>query len=198
MPSSEILFLTSNAHKAAEARSILNKYGISIIDKSAKGIEIQSDSLADVARFCAQDAYKRFGRPLFVEDSGLFIDALHGFPGVYSSTAYAQIGCPGILRLLSGLQNRAAQFKCAVAFIDRHGARIFEAESEGSISNEEKGPSGFGYDPIFIPKGHEKTFAQDPALKARLSHRARALDALGRYILRLTTGADPESDPAHA
>ncbi len=182
MAPDEILFLTSNAHKAAEARSILNKYGISIINRPAKGTEIQSDSLADVARFCAQDAFKRLGRPLFVEDSGLFIDALNGFPGVYSSTAYAQIGCPGILRLLSGLQNRAAQFRCAVAFIDRQGARIFEAESSGSISEKEAGPSGFGYDPIFIPKGHEKTFAQAPALKARLSHRAKALDALGRHL----------------
>ena len=192
-----ILFLTSNPGKVAEAKTILNKYGVSIIIKPAKGIEIQSDSFSKIARVCAESAYKQIRRPLFVEDSGLFINALNGFPGTYSSTVYRQIGCPGILRLCTGLQNRAAsaaravparalkraaRFMCAVAYADKKGVKVFEGECHGAISKKEIGLTGFGYDPIFIPEGYGKTFAQLPQVKAKLSHRVKALEAFGSWL----------------
>lgn len=177
-----ILFLTGNAHKVAEARSVLNKHNLRIIQKPAKGIEIQSDSVEEVARACAEDAYRRFRVPLMVEDSGLFIERLGGFPGVYSASIHDQIGCAGILRLLAQERQRAARFDCAIAYIDSRGLRIFRGTVKGRIAHRISRGEGFGYDPIFIPSGYSKTFSQIPEAKARLSHRTVALLKLARYL----------------
>src|SRR3974390_1850737 len=115
-----ILFLTGNKHKFAEAQTLLKSQGIKIARTSAKGTEIQSDSLVSVAKVCAETAYRRLRGPLFVEDLGLVVDSLNGFPGVYSSAAYDNIGCAGLLRLLGQQRQRNAKFECAIAYVDSH------------------------------------------------------------------------------
>lgn len=179
-----LLFLTSNPHKFAEAKSILKSRGLIISQARAKGTEIQSDSLVSVARFCAKAAYARLRRPLFVEDSGLFIDALNGFPGVYSASAYHQIGCAGILRLLAQKRHRAARFECAIAYVDSRGTRIFTGAVSGRIADRMHSGSGFGFDPLFIPRGAGLPFSAMPSMKARRSHRALALQALAKFLAR--------------
>ena len=179
-----ILFLTSNRHKASEAQTILKPFGVKVISKPAKGIEIQSDSIEEVARVCAVSAYKRFRRPLLVEDSGLFIDSLNGFPGVYSRAVYDQVGCAGILRLLAQERQRSAKFVCALAYADSKGVRIFKGVVNGKIASRKSPGAGFGYDPIFIPSGHSKPFSALPKVKAKLSHRAAAFQSFGRFMAK--------------
>ncbi|MCL6088759.1 MAG: RdgB/HAM1 family non-canonical purine NTP pyrophosphatase [Candidatus Marsarchaeota archaeon] len=179
-----ILFLTGNKHKFAEAQTILKPFGIKLIQKPAKGIEIQSDSVEEVARVCAKDAYRRFCVPLLVEDSGLFIGALKGFPGAYSAAIYNQVGCEGILRLLAQERRKSAKFVCALAYAGSHGVRLFRGVVHGSIGSRIHAGAGFGYDPIFIPKGHTKPFSAAPETKAKLSHRAKAFEAFGRFIAK--------------
>lgn len=181
-----ILLLTSNRHKWREAHAILKPYNLKLIQKPAKGIEIQSDSIEEVAKVCAQNAYKRFRVPLLVEDSGLFVDALHGFPGVYSSAIYNQVGCAGLLRLLAQERQRSAQFVCALAYADKRGVRIFRGAAHGKIGLRIHPGAGFGYDPVFIPDGHSKPFSALPDVKAKLSHRARAFESFGRFMSKKT------------
>jgi XTP/dITP diphosphohydrolase len=178
----QILFLTSNKHKVEEAETILNKYNIQIIATSDKGTEIQSDSLTRVARTCALSAYDRLKRPLFVEDSGLFVDKLNGFPGVYSAPVLDSIGCEGILRLLDQERQRSARFECAICYVDEHGYKDFLGKVMGEIAEGIHAGGGFGYDPIFIPKGHTRTFSQLLDVKSRISHRVMAFEQLGEFL----------------
>ena len=178
----QILLLTSNKHKVEEANTILKRFNLKVLSSPQKGIEIQSDSISEVARVCAENAYKRIKKPLFVEDSGLFVDALGGFPGVYSSYVLDKVGCEGILRLLGQERQRSAHFACAIAYADETGTQIFEGRVFGRISDQIILGGGFGYDPIFIPDGHEKPFSKIMDVKHKVSHRAIALGKLGEFL----------------
>ncbi|MFA5108352.1 MAG: XTP/dITP diphosphatase [Candidatus Micrarchaeia archaeon] len=178
----DILFLTSNPHKVSEAKSILKSYNLNVVSSQQKGTEIQSDSISEVARVCAENAYKHIKKPLFVEDSGLFIDCLGGFPGVYSSYALDKIGCEGILRLLGQERQRSARFECAIAYANEHGTKNFSGVVKGQIANSIFEGEGFGYDPIFIPDGHTQTFSQIFDVKEKISHRAIALHEFAKFL----------------
>ena len=115
-----------------------------------------------------------------LEDAGLFIDALRGFPGVYSKYVFFTIGLPGILQLLQGAENRKAVFRSVYAYSEP-GQKpvIVVGECNGTISTEPRGEHGFGYDPLFIPKGAKKTFGEMTIEeKNQYSHRAKALEKL--------------------
>lgn len=176
----ELIFVTGNKGKLKEAREILK--GVRIVGKDVKAHEIQSDDLALVAKDGCEKAYALLKQPLFLEDSGLFVEALKGFPGVYSHFVNEKIGCRGILRLLEGIENRKAKFVCSLAYHDGYRTRIFTGECAGSIAHGERGRDGFGFDPVFVPEGSTKTFAEDPAYKNRVSHRRRALDGFAAAL----------------
>ncbi|MCX8181615.1 MAG: XTP/dITP diphosphatase [Candidatus Methanomethyliaceae archaeon] len=179
-----ILFITSNEHKVEEANRILSQFGIQLEMFPQKKIEIQSKSLLKIAKYAAHMAAKRLKSPVLVEDSGLFIRALKGFPGPFSSYIHETIGCEGVLKLLSGIEDRYAVFKCAVAFCSPSlGLNTFQGRSIGRISLNMRGQAGFGFDPIFVPHGEELTFAEMlPEQKDRFSHRGAALRAFGSWL----------------
>ncbi len=172
-----IAFVTTNLGKVEEAVEIGREYNIEVEQLNYDALEIQADSGIEVGIESARDAYKKFKRPLIVEDSGMFIEALSGFPGVYSAFVFKTIGTEGILKLMEGKKDRKAEMKSALVYIDKDQIRIFEGVSEGRISESARGRGGFGYDPIFIPTGFERTFAEDPKLKQQVSHRAKAFRA---------------------
>ncbi|MEW5996323.1 MAG: non-canonical purine NTP pyrophosphatase [Candidatus Micrarchaeota archaeon] len=196
----QIHFCTTNRGKFAEAQKILNKYGVNISHAPLPLEEKRSDSVEEIAEGCALRACSALGKPLFVEDSGLFIPALNGFPGTYSAWVLKKLGNEGILRLLSGTRGRRAEFRCAIAFVEPRRAkvpagavrpqrsangkevRIFTGSVSGRVPGSIRGKGGFGYDPIFIPEGEEKTFAEEPSLKDSLSHRSKALHKLGEFL----------------
>ena len=121
-----------------------------------------------------------------MEDAGLFIKSLEGFPGVYSSYVFFTVGLNGILKLMAGLEaeKRKASFKSVFAFSEPNQEPIlFIGECNGLISNEEKGTRGFGYDPIFIAEGETKTFAEmETKEKNRFSHRGKSLELVVNYF----------------
>jgi len=128
-------------------------------------------------------AFAKVKQPLFVEDTGLFIDAFGGFPGPYTHFALDTLGRKGVLKLMENIENRKASFRTIIAYADKKGkVHTFEGKVEGTIAVEEAGNSGFGFDPIFIPVSREKTFAQDPRYKMAVSHRIRALRAFSRHL----------------
>lgn len=179
-----ILFATGNKHKAAEIRMVLKEYGISVKMKDVKPTEIQSEELKEIAAKCAEVAAKVVGGPIIVEDSGLFIEALSGFPGPYSSYVYSKIGTFGILRLMEGEKRRAAIFKSVIAYANPFSSiHVFEGDSKGNISTIARGSKGFGFDPIFEPvECPTQTFAEmERSMKNKFSHRARAARAFASW-----------------
>jgi len=115
-----------------------------------------------------------------IDDSGLFVDCLKGFPGVYSSYVFGTLGCGGILRLMNDVKERGAHFECCIGCILESGESFVVCEkAEGRIGLEEKGTGGFGFDPIFIPEGGTRTFAEMTIEeKNPISHRGKAIAAL--------------------
>lgn len=147
-------------------------------------LEIQSEDLEEIALESMKYLSKELKLPMMIEDSGLFIDCLNGFPGPYSSYIFEKIGNKGILKLMSGEENRRAKFVSVIAYWEPEiEVKIFKGQTQGTISEEERGEKGFGFDPIFIPSGQNKTFGEmDREEKNRFSHRGKALEQFKRWL----------------
>jgi XTP/dITP diphosphohydrolase len=171
----QVTFASTNQNKYREVQSILSAHGIAVDFVQADLVEIQSDSLVEIAKEKAKSAFSKVGKPVIVEDDGLFIDALNGFPGQYSSYAFKTIGNAGILKLLAGSDNRSASFRSLIAFYDGKSLSISEGRVDGRISDTIT-EGGWGYDPIFVPAGTNLTFAQLKDKKNEYSHRKKALE----------------------
>ena len=181
-----IYFITGNAGKFSEIKENLKSFDIEIIQKDIGYPEIQVDTLEDVAEFGVKYIQKRFSHPFILEDAGLFIDVLEGFPGVYSKYVFYTIGCKGVLKLLEDVDSdkRTAVFRSVYAFSEPNRThRFFTGECFGRIGVAEKGTGGFGYDPIFIPDGETKTFAQmSIGKKNTYSHRGKAIEKFINFL----------------
>ena len=179
---SELFFVSSNENKFREAERILSNLGVKINFSKTTLKEIQSNNLNDIAEHKAVNAYELVQKPVIIEDDGLFIDSLHGFPGPYSSYVYDTIGNEGIMKLLENSQTRDAKFVSIIAYCDSDcDVKLFESSIPGKISSIiEKG--GWGYDPIFIPDGESKTYA-NVSDKDKFSHRSAALTKFSNWFL---------------
>ena len=180
--SSELFFVSSNENKFQETERILSNFGMQINFFKTTLEEIQSNNLNDIAEQKAVNAYEIVKKPMIIEDDGLFIDSLNGFPGPYSSYVYDTIGNKGIMNLLENCETRDAKFVSIIAYCDNdYGVKLFESSIPGKISSIiEKG--GWGYDPIFIPDGESKTYA-NVSDKDKFSHRSAALTKFSNWFL---------------
>jgi len=173
-------FVTSNKGKFYEVKSLLADYEIEMFNVGYP--EIQASDLEDVACYGIRYLWSEYGGNLFLEDSGLFIHKLNGFPGVFSSYAQNTIGNRGILKLLSDEKDRRAYFKSVIAYCDEKGSiKLFGGRVDGFISYEEVGDEGFGFDPIFLYDG--RTFGEISLDdKNKKSHRGFAVNEFKRYL----------------
>ena len=181
MPESfDILFASSNRNKFLEAKKILSLQRIKLGFFKCQLLEIQSDSLEEIARKKAEDAYNQCKHPVIIEDDGLFIDYLNGFPGPYSSFVFKSIGNKGIIKLVGS--NRKANFHSVIAFCKKKNEiKLFRANVNGKISKKIRG-KGWGYDPIFVPTGHKDTYAMIKN-KNEISHRYLALRKFSNWFV---------------
>ncbi len=173
-----ISVITSNPGKVREYQKELSDYGIEMVHLRHPYDEVQTSWLEEVVEK-GMDALSAEGlRDYIIDDSGMFVDALKGFPGVWSAYAQKTIGNSGILKLMDGVEDRGAVFRCCIG-CDIGGERtIVTGECRGVIACAEKGTDGFGYDPIFSPDG-ERTFAEMPLdEKNAISHRGDAVRKL--------------------
>ena len=183
-----IYFATGNKGKLHEVKTLASSYGIVVKQLDIKKVEIQSDSLEEISLYAVRDIYNKVISKgidnVVVEDAGLFIEALKGFPGPYSSYVYKTIGIRGVLKLLEGVDNRKAFFKAVVVFKSSSlGERIFKGIVHGEIVEEPRGTYGFGFDPIFKPYGSDKTFAEMTVQeKNKFSHRSKAFTELFKWL----------------
>ena len=176
----KLSFVTSNEGKFREAREIASFYGVEVTWLKMKYDEFQGDSLEEIAVKSARALSKVIDGPFFIEDSGLFVEALNGFPGVYSSYVLKTIGNPGILKLMEGVENRKAYFEAVIAFFDGSEIHTFVGRVDGEIAGEMRGEKGFGYDPIFLYG--DRTFAEMGEEKNAVSHRRRALESFLKWL----------------
>jgi XTP/dITP diphosphohydrolase len=182
-----IFFATNNVNKFNEARKVLAKYKIAVGMLRVKAFEIQSESLEEIAKTSVLEAFRKCDLPVVVEDAGLFVEALNGFPGPYAAYAYKTIGNDGLLRLMAAMENRKARFKSVLAYYSAESKLLmfFDGEALGEITREERrsdNMSGFGFDPIFKPANSNKTFAEMTITeKNEYSHRAKALHKFAEW-----------------
>lgn len=189
----QIVFATNNRHKLEELRAMtagkVEILGLSDID-CHDDIPETADTLEGNAMIKARWVKDRYGYDCFADDTGLEVKALGGAPGVRSAR-YAdgeghdsQANMAKLLRELEDKDDRKARFRTVIALIEGDETHTFEGIVEGEIIRQPSGQSGFGYDPIFKPKGYEITFAEMTAeQKNGISHRGRAVEKLIEYIL---------------
>jgi len=167
--------MTQNKHKLAELRPLFEKFDVSFETTSVEKFEIRADDVEALAHEAAITAYDALKRPVVLDDTGLFVDALNGFPGTYSAYVLKAIGNAGILRLMNNINERAAKFVTAVGYADGDAIQTFIGVMSGNIARTPAGEEGFGYDPIFVPQGETRTYAQlSLSEKVNISHRTKA------------------------
>lgn len=182
-----IRFATTNIGKFREAVQAVSSYGIMLKMVRIKKLEIQSDELQKIVNSAVALAVAETRSPTIVEDSGLFISSLDGFPGPYSEYVYRTLGSAGIIRLLDGRKDRSAEFRSYVALSAPNlKSRIFRGVAKGTIALQPRGKHGFGFDPIFVPTdGNNRTFGQlTTNQKNSLSHRGSAFRRLASWLGR--------------
>jgi len=186
-----IFFATNNINKFNEARKVLAEYKIAVGMLRVKTLEIQSESLEEIAKTSVIEAFEKCNLPVIAEDAGLFIHALKGFPGPYAAYVYKTIGNRGLLQLMENVENRKAEFQSVIAHYSPEfkSPTCFTGEATGEITKEErKGDHkhGFGFDPIFKPANCNKTFAEMSLTeKNKHSHRAKALHKFAECYKKL-------------
>ena len=187
----KLVFATNNKHKLQEVRDIVgNRVEVLSLNNinCHDDIPETADTLQGNALIKARHIYDKYGLNSFADDTGLEVEALDGAPGVYSAR-YAGEECNSeanmlkLLQNLTGKNNRNAQFRTVIALIINGEEKLFNGIVKGTISNEKRGDSGFGYDPIFIPEGYTESFAQmSGEMKNSISHRFRATKQLSDYL----------------
>ena len=188
----KLVFATNNAHKLEEVVAIL---GDQVELLSLNDIGCQADipetaeTLEGNALLKSSYIYKNYHLDCFADDTGLEVEALNGAPGVYSARYAggeghdAQANMLKLLHELGGKENRKAQFRTAISLILDGKEYLFEGVIKGEIIKEKRGDSGFGYDPVFMPEGYDRTFAElGNDIKNQISHRALAVQKLCEFL----------------
>ena len=188
----KLVFATNNAHKLEEVSAIL---GDKVELLSLNDINCHTDipetaeTLEGNAYLKSSFIYRNYGLNCFADDTGLEVESLGGAPGVYSARYAggeghnAEANMQKLLQNMQGVQNRKAQFRTAICLILDGKKHLFEGIVKGEIIKEKRGSSGFGYDPIFVPEGYTKTFAElGNETKNKISHRALAVENLCRFL----------------
>jgi len=176
-----VKFVTGNPNKLREAREIL---GVDIQQADPGGLEeIQTIYVEELIRHKADEAYKRIGEPVIVEDTGLTFHAWNGLPGALIKWFLHTVDNEGLIKMLSGEKDRTALAQCFIAFNDGKETKVVKGEISGTISETVRGESGFGWDKIFIPEGHDRTFGEMKAEeKNSFSMRKRAFENLRKLF----------------
>lgn len=173
-------FATTNDHKLKEVNALL---GFDLEKVDVDLMEPQFLEVEDIARFKAEQAFLKVGKPVLVEDTGWYIEAWNGLPGAFAKWFMEADGCDGILRMLGDEQNRKVKAKTVVAYHDGSEIHVFVGETTGTVPMEKRGTSEFGYDRIFLPDGYEKTFGEmTTEEKNEVSMRGAAVRKLKAFL----------------
>lgn len=178
----ELVFVTGNEGKFRSFKNIARDRGIEMERRELDYPEDHdSNSTRKIATKGAQHCSEFFDEPVVVTDAGLFINALDGFPGVNTGFALEKIGNSGLLKLLNDKDDRSAVFRITLAFSDGKTTKAFTSGTEGRIAIEKRG-EGFGFDPIFIPEDHDRTFGEKPELRDSIGPLDQAMEEALQWL----------------
>jgi XTP/dITP diphosphohydrolase len=182
----KLVFATGNDGKADEVRNALDGTGVTVDRRNVDIDEIDAHDVEDVARRKAKESADALDadQPVLVDDTGLYIKALNGFPGSHAAYSLDTIGIDGLLTLMDGIDDRKAYFKSTMAihYPETGETVTLSGTCTGTIATEESGNDGFGYDTVFIPDGNDATFAADIGYKEQVSHRVEAIRKLVDHL----------------
>ena len=174
-------FLSSNPNKIAEARAILSPAGFELISVEKRLDEIQSGDVELLVRDKCIKAFRLIGRAVFVEHTGLYIEALNGFPGGLTQIFWDTLGAKRVSQLFGREGDGRAVARTRIGYCDGRCVHQFEGEVGGSLASEPRGdPSQ--WDCVFIPEGSDETFAEMGERKNEISMRRKALDQFSAYL----------------
>ncbi|MBK6784582.1 MAG: RdgB/HAM1 family non-canonical purine NTP pyrophosphatase [Saprospiraceae bacterium] len=188
----ELIFATKNINKSSELKEILHGTNYKVLDLNDLGfngeIDESGSTIHDNAKIKAFYLYEKTQKPSLSEDTGLEVDELEGEPGVYSAR-YAGLqrsdadNVNKLLEKMKQVSDRSAQFRTVIALATSENVFYFEGIVRGKIAESPMGHGGFGYDPVFIPKGYDKTFGElSKEIKNKISHRAKAVEKLIEFL----------------
>jgi len=180
----EINLVTSNLGKVKEFNAILgDEIKINHIEKEYK--EMRSDDPEEITKDAAKRMAEELEKPVVVEDSGLFIEALNDFPGTCSSYIHKRIGLRGIIKLMKGIEDRTCHYRSAVGYCEPGKEPIsFFGEEKGIVAEDIKGNYGFGHDPIFIPENSKETYGEMKNCENLKRFRKQAAEKLKKYLIK--------------
>lgn len=175
-----LYFATSNDNKFKEIKELIPN----IKQLKVELREMKTDDIKELAAEKAKEAFQVVKKPVFVEDTGIFINALNGFPGTNTGWVYKKLdGFNGVMKLMEGIEDRSATFVTVVSYFDGKKSKVFVGEKRGEISAAAQGSDGWGYDPVFMPEGMGRTYAElGMEEKNKISHRAIAIGKFLRWI----------------
>lgn len=186
-----LVLATRNPGKVAEMAALLGSLPVVLETAAALDappVEEDAPTLEGNARKKAEALYAHAGRAALADDTGLEVEALDGRPGVHSARFAGEQATDAenrahLVEKLDGEANRAAQFRTVLAFVENGEVHLFEGVCKGTLLEKERGAGGFGYDALFVPEGHDRTFAEmDKATKNAISHRGKALQAFITFL----------------
>ncbi len=178
----KLYFVTCNKDKVKEFKQILEPK-IKVEQIAIDYPELRSDDPEEIARLAAKQLADKLKKPIVVEDSGLFVKALNGFPGTSSAYIHKRIGLKGILRLMKGVKNREAMYMSAVSYCKPGKKPLsFLGTEKGRIAKKIRGKYGFGHDPIFIPEGSKRAYGEIKNVEKVKKFRRRAVLKLIEYL----------------
>ena len=182
----KVTYVTGNWAKIASAKSVLEPLGIEVDNVKMETPEIQADDVVEVSKYSASWAAEKLQKPVLKNDTGLFVNALKGFPGVYTHYADDTITEDGLLKLMKGVSDRSAYFKESIAYCEPGKEPVvFVGITKGKIATRKSGKYGWTWDHVFIPDGESKTLSCFPDKKRWKFWSVQAYTDLAAYLKEL-------------
>ena len=178
----KIRFLSANEHKIKEAQRILSPVDIEVVPVSRKIEELQTEDVDRLVRDKLVKAFHMIGRPLFVEHTGLYLEGLNGLPAGLTQIFWDKLNADRFTALVGGLKDRSVTAKTVIGYCDGKEIHIFEGAVDGTVPTMPAGPRDFQWDCVFVPNGHDLTFAELGEAKDEISMRRLALDQFSAHL----------------
>ena len=182
----KLFIATTNSHKVSEISTILHEYGISLEQQGLDIIEPDFNSIEEIAKTKAEQAFAKLKKPVIAEDTGVYFLAYHSFPGVFAKRVYEGIGFDGLLLLIRHAKHKRARFGTAICYCDGKTTKVFSGYLDGTLLSRAVSvdKDRLPYEKLFVPKGYPKALVDiEIREKNKISHRAKATRKLAKWLL---------------